>query len=221
MIRWWLETIAQAEQEYIRRKALQDGYIESKDDPSLLTRWKESISFRAKTTTLDQQGRYLRDAIGIDFYIKALKGTRASGDRKKIAEIELSASNAIARELYKYPYRNISSNGGYTPRWVVDHKEVYCVGFSLIGHAMLSELGIVHQGLDIPHHSALSLDIGWTQYYLDGTFKDSLSPYTFTWIRQWESRQWTLSLVDGSYSTTIILMRYWIYPSISHIWKSW
>ena len=46
------------------------------------------------------------------------------------------------------------------PSGIVDNKEIYCVGFSLIGHAMLSELGIAHQGIDIPNHSALSVDIG-------------------------------------------------------------
>ena len=60
---------------------------------------------------------------------------------------------------------------GYAPVGIVDNKEVQCIGFSLIAHVLLSELDISHQSLDIPAHSAISVNIGVATYILDGTWQ--------------------------------------------------
>jgi hypothetical protein len=57
---------------------------------------------------------------------------RERGNKELIAETEIMATNAIFKELKQYPYQYDKKNNGYQLSKILETKEIYCVGFSLL-----------------------------------------------------------------------------------------
>jgi len=169
LLRRGMETITQAEQWAVQEKQKQ---MEENNQP-----WK--IRTRVETDTLDEKAQLLRDKIQIDKRKEKLATARANNNTAEINKIELAATNAIIARLYEYPCQNTPDNHGYQPPKIQKYKEIYCVGFSLLGHAFLSELGIRHQWLNIPSHSALSINIWDKLYYFDATVDQEVHEYIY------------------------------------------
>lgn len=144
--------------------------------------WK--IIFRVEDWELDEKPRKLRDAIWIDKLKKELEEVRKTWNQEEISKKEVEASNAILRGLYKYPYEYTRSDYWYQPNKLEKHKEIYCIWFSLLWHAFLSELWIKHNWLQIPEHSALEIIIWWKNYYFDASWDD----YFISEFNYWKTK---------------------------------
>lgn len=143
-------------------------------------KWKEwEIEIRVKEEDLDNEPRLLRDAIWIDKFKKELEELRKTWNSEKIDEKEIEASNVILKELYKFPYQLTKNRYWYQPNKLNKYKEIFCVWFSLLWHAFLSELGIKHNWIDISWHSAINIEIWWDIYYFDWTFKDKIIKFSY------------------------------------------
>jgi hypothetical protein len=107
----------------------------------------------------------LREEIEIDQLKSRLEKARAAAEdgnedkKRELAKLEHYAANVVLAALYRYPYQRTNNDFGYQLSKIIASKELYCVGFSLLGHAFLSELGIQHKGLDTINHSALEVII--------------------------------------------------------------
>ena len=154
MLRLWMMTITQREQEALKekRKSLKTG---------------EEIDIHKSTETLDEQERLLREKIGIEELKADLNAARESGNKRKVTRLEKRATEKILQTLYEYPYQLTSNDYGYEPAEILRHKEIYCVGFALLWHSFLSELWIEHQWIGMPFHSALEVNLWWVSYYFD------------------------------------------------------
>ena len=131
---------------------------------------------------LNKNPRRLRDAIWIDKFKKELEEVRKIWNQKKLEEKEIEVSNAIFKEIYKYPYQDTENSYWYQINKLDKYKEIYCVWFSIIWHAFLSELGIKHNVLDIPFpslHSAIEIIIWWKNYFFDSTTYNKIYEFTF------------------------------------------
>jgi len=154
-LRLWMMTITQREQE-----ALDFNKIKNKK--------------HSETEMLDEKERLLREKIWIDDLKLELEEIRKTGDLEKINTKELEATNKILATLFEYPYQMTNQDYGYQPNSILRTKEIYCVWFSLIWHAFLSELWIKHNWLSIPEHSALEVIIWGQKHYFDGTASEKL-----------------------------------------------
>lgn len=171
MLRLGMKTITQAEQKILKGKKI---------DPK-----KEELFFSKKDEDLDKKERLLRDKIGIEKLKKELGQIRKTWNKEEIAKKEIKATNAILETIYEYPYQNTKNWYSYQPNKILKHKEIYCVWFSLLGHAFLSELWIKHKGLGIiSWHSALEVNIGWKKYYFDGTASKKIFEFEY-WEKKW------------------------------------
>lgn len=167
MLRLGMMTITQAEQINLRKKWI----------------WKwEDISFHISDKELDKNEKLLREKIGMTKLKKELDEVRKTWNQEKINQLELKATNTILKVIYEYPYQLTQNNHGYQPNKIAEFKEIYCVGFSLLWHAFLTELGIKHYWLQIPEHSALEVIIGTKSYYFDGTASSEVHEFTY-WKR--------------------------------------
>ncbi len=154
-IRLWLMTITQTEQMKLNTE-------------------QEGVSTHVSIENLDKKERLLRKKIGIDKLKKKLKTVRENWTKEEIEQEELNATNAIIHTIHEYPYQKTKENYWYQPKYILETKEIYCVWFSLLWHAFLSELWIKHKELSIPEHSALEVIIWNKSYYFDATWSDKL-----------------------------------------------
>jgi len=134
----------------------------------------EEIHMKSKRENLDIEERRLRESLNINNWKQKLEDARKTGSHQEIMNIEYEATNALIQKLHEYPYQRLESDGWYQIDDVLNNKEIYCVWFSLIWHAFLSELWIQHQWLTIPWHSALEVTIWDQKYYFDGTSQDKM-----------------------------------------------
>lgn len=175
MLRIWMETITQADQMAIKDKQKE---------------W-DTILFHADIDELDEKEKLLRDKIGIDQLKVELKQLRELWDQEIIAKKELEITNKILKVLYEYPYQLIlyeSWEKWYQPDEILRLKEIYCVWFSLLWHAFLSELWIKHNWLDLPGHSALEVIIWSKSYLFDATFIFKVLEFSY-WDKVWAYKQ--------------------------------
>lgn len=129
--------------------------------------------------------------------------------------------------MYKYPYQVTEADGGYQPAIIRAKKEMYCVGFSIAWHALLSELAIQHKWLNIPWHSALEVDIWGKRYYFDAASTDQVYVFTYgenVWVYQKMIVQWASRLNDIAISWNPEKILQWqIYTQkwnvVSKLWK--
>ena len=136
---------------------------------------KEKITYKVNSEKLDEDERVLRNAIWINEIKQRLGQARESWDVQWVEQLELDATHAILREICKYPYQLTYRNAWFTPTWIQETKEVYCVWYSILWHAFLSELDIKHKALSIPRHSALEVSIWQNNYLFDATASSKLS----------------------------------------------
>ncbi|NUJ98240.1 hypothetical protein HGA92_05730 [Candidatus Gracilibacteria bacterium] len=168
MLRLGMETITQAEQKAIIQYCEENNFERiEKNGKIYYSKGNKLIAIHKCTNTLDKKVRLLRDKIGIDTLKKELEYVRKTGNEEKITEKEIQATNAILEGIYEYPYQKTKNNYGYQAKKILKYKEIYCVGLCLLGHAFLSELGIQHNGLKIPAHTALEVNIRGKKYYFD------------------------------------------------------
>lgn len=136
-------------------------------------KWKKKFWYRIDS--LDSEERLLRERMKIDDWKKKLEVVRLRWSNREIEFMEEEATMNILDTLKSYPYQQTKYNHWYQPSKMLKSKRVYCVGFSLIGHAFLKELGIKHvcvstfdhSYLQVPHrNTAINFDpiIAWTSY---------------------------------------------------------
>lgn len=128
-----------------------------------------NIKLHVNTQSLDSEAQLLRKKIGIDQFKRELDNVRRDWDEAKIEEVELRAANRLIEVLYDYPYQLTKNKHGYKLSKMIDTKELFCVGYSLLWHAFLSELWIWHQVLDNIFHSAIIISQTSSRktYYFD------------------------------------------------------
>lgn len=119
--------------------------------------------------SLDSEAQLLREKIGIDQLKLELDIARRGWDEIKIEEAELRATNRLMEVLHEYPYQLTKNKHGYKLSKMIATKEIFCVGYSLLWHAFLSELWIWHQVLDNIFHSAIIINQSAhrKKYYFD------------------------------------------------------
>ena len=74
--------------------------------------------------------------------------------------MEEEVTSSLLSGLRNYPYQQTRNLHGHQPSKMLEYKRVYCVGFSLIGHAFLKELGIRHTCISTFDHSYLRVAFG-------------------------------------------------------------
>lgn len=158
MIRLGLETVNQSE-------------IKALDEK---TRKWEKISIRVNFNELDKKEILLRDKIWIDILKKELDEIRQNWNQELITQKEIEASNAIIKALYEYPYQLTNEENWYKINNILKTKEIYCVWFSIIWHAFLTELWIKHNCWLELWHIALELNIWTNKYYFDATWNNKI-----------------------------------------------
>lgn len=131
------------------------------------TKWKEIIEIHTDSNNLDEKPRLLRDKIWIDELKTKLEKVRGLWNKEEIEKLELEATKKILDILYEYPYQDTKNNYWYQPIKILEEKEIYCVWYSLLWHAFLSELWIKHKWLHFPEHVAIEVIIWWKRYYFD------------------------------------------------------
>ncbi len=191
MLWMWMMTITQAEQEDKERWLIENWYkLEiSESWDKTYSKWSEKISFNVKTKTLDKKERLLRNKIWIDYLKRELEGVRKSWNQERINELEIKATNLVLKTIYEYPYQLTQNFFWYKPNKIAEFKEIFCVWFSLLWHAFLSELWIKHYWLDMPAHSALNVIIWWKSYYFDATYQPEITDFlTYLKARRLEDK---------------------------------
>ncbi len=165
-------------------------------------KWKEwDIKTNVNDKELDEKARKLRDKIWIDELKKELFEARKSWIPQTIEQTELNATNKILKIVYEYPYQSTYDNYWYQPSKIIDSKELFCVWFSLLWHAFLSELWIDHKWLNIPNHSALEIIIWGKSYYFDWTKSDKIYEFSY-WKKNLEYRN--IDFFDKPFKKQII-----------------
>jgi len=198
MLRLGMMTITQAEQEEKIRYCKANWFNEGRKWNWLIefTKWEEIIIINLESKELDEEERLLRDKIWINEYKERLDCARRKGTEWEIAQIEFEAANSIIKALYEYMYQKTNDEIWYEPSKIREFKEIYCVWYSLLGHAFLAELWIEHYWLNTSEHSALNVVIRKNNYYFDATMRNSL--WHFDYWESWRSsgRQWEYSEID-------------------------
>jgi len=190
MLRLGMMTITQAEQEE-KIKYCEENWFEKNNQPNWTTeyrKWAEIIVIYLSSEILDKEERLLRDKIWISEWKEKLEQVRKSGNKEEIAQIELEASQSIIKILYEYMYQLTEKHNWYQPSKIREQKEIYCVWYSLLWHAFLSELWIEHYWLCMHNHSALEVVIWWGNYYFDVTLVDKILEFWY-WKSIWVSNE--------------------------------
>lgn len=184
LLRFDMKSITQIEQNALREKQT----IE----------W-ELVEFHISDEFLDTEERLLREKMWIDKLKQELKEIKKSWNYQEIAKVEWRALNAIFHGIYEYPYQYTNNDYWFKPHKILESKEIYCVWFSLLWHAFLSELWIRHYGLMIPWHTAIEVHIGGKKYYFDPTWLSKVYEITNlgkanqNWLREMSLKNITLS----------------------------
>ncbi len=98
----------------------------------------------------------LRSALGIDSMKLELEKARQAGNGDLIESLELKFAEKVQSAVSTFPrVSNISS-----PSEIVRNQELNCVGASLLGSSLLTELKISHMIGDVPKHSIVVLVTG-------------------------------------------------------------
>ena len=121
---------------------------------------------RRMFTLLDSQEQKLRDTLEIDTWITELQKLRSNWDSESLARSELKFCKQFIRTLKQYPYQN-SKTSYWWPVLALEDKEIQCLWFSLISHAVFTELWIKHFAVRSIWHSNLWVCIGDLTYCFD------------------------------------------------------
>lgn len=93
----------------------------------------------------------LREALEIEKLKLELKNVRESRDAKAIDEKEHEIIDKIQKAVISFPYEKGMNN----PSEIVSSQNMNCVGGSMLGGALLSEVGIKYLVSTVPQHSIL------------------------------------------------------------------
>ena len=141
----------------------------------------------------------LREIIWVDNLKSELEGVRKTWNQEEIAKKELEVSNKIINSIYRnVNYKSSPSENTTSIKNTIDKWETLCVWFSIIWHSILSELWIKHEGLDIPGHSALSVEIWWEKYLFDATNNPELKKFQY-----WKDKKWEMDQMEFEDGTSI------------------
>jgi tetratricopeptide (TPR) repeat protein len=80
---------------------------------------------------------------------KELSEVREEGDLSAIGEKEKEIALKISRAVSSFPFKSGANN----PADIIADKYINCVGASILGGALLSEVGIVYLVAEVPEHS--------------------------------------------------------------------
>ncbi|MDD3303006.1 MAG: tetratricopeptide repeat protein [Candidatus Gracilibacteria bacterium] len=186
MINLAMKTITLAEQKSLIEYCEVNGYkkLISEKGELIYKKGEEMIVINDLNSKLDKNALLLRNKIGINKLKKELNQARKSKNKEKIIEIEKKATNLILENLSNYPYKVTKNNYGYQPKGIVENKEIHCIGFCLIGHAFLKELGINHSGLQTENHIFLEVNIGGKTYGFDPTYLRNIEEIRYNQINK-------------------------------------
>ena len=95
----------------------------------------------------------LCEAFNIAQLKKELNDVKKTGDVRKITDKEIEIADKIQMIVREYPFLTDSQH----PAEMVENKSINCRGASILGGALLSEVGISYLVGDVPKHSILVL----------------------------------------------------------------
>ena len=95
----------------------------------------------------------LYNLLGVEGMKRQLEEIREEGNVDRISEKELEIAKKIHRAIVSYHYEHLANN----PSEMVKKRFLNCVGSSLLGGALLDEVGIKYLHADVPEHSATVL----------------------------------------------------------------
>jgi Tfp pilus assembly protein PilF len=114
---------------------------------------KLPLEIRLSIRNWDDRAENLRDILNIDEIKKDLDELRIEGNIEEIAKKERIVAYNIQKAVSNYPYSDWANN----PSEMVVNQEINCVGASILGGTLLSEVGINYLVGHIPAHSILLL----------------------------------------------------------------
>jgi hypothetical protein len=135
-------------------------------------------AFRAKRKTLRTDPRALRleeqplwSMVGIPERALGLAQARRSGDRDRLAALELDAMTALQGAVAQFPWSEEEDDAARgAPALMLTSKNLRCVGMAVLIHACLRSLGIAHDGMGLPLHVAiLARTADGREWVLDAT----------------------------------------------------
>lgn len=117
--------------------------------------WRSSLNFQFKKLSIDLKlsEKTLYESLNVPRLKKELKDVRQSQNPKKITDKEREIAEKIQRKikrLYYWPEANIPSE-------MVKQRLINCVGASILGGALMDEIGLNYLVADVPGHSLLVL----------------------------------------------------------------
>jgi tetratricopeptide (TPR) repeat protein len=95
----------------------------------------------------------LYNLLGVKEMKRELEEIRGEGNVDRISQKELEIAKRIQSAVISYPYKSGANN----PSEMVKERFLNCVGSSLLGGALLDEVGIKYLHADVPEHSATVL----------------------------------------------------------------
>jgi tetratricopeptide (TPR) repeat protein len=119
-----------------------------------LKKLKPSIDFWKK-----QKYETLYEALEMPRLKSELSEIRKIGDKKQISLRELEIAKKIQNTISSFPYREGAekNNSSDTPSGIIKSQYINCVGASMLGGALLDELGIKYLHADMPEHATTLL----------------------------------------------------------------
>ncbi len=117
--------------------------------------WKSRVNARLENRgfKLSLKEKKLRDALKIDKLKDELDSVRASGDETAISVKERAFTDKIQKEVSAFPYKEKT----YDALDILTENRRNCLGASMLGGGLLSELGLTYLVGDVPGHSVLLL----------------------------------------------------------------
>jgi tetratricopeptide (TPR) repeat protein len=117
----------------------------------------------------------LYNLLGVEEMKKQLEEIRMERDVEKVSQKELEFAKKIHRAVTQYSYSEEANN----PSEMVKDRFLNCVGSSLLGGALLDEIGIKYLHADMPEHSATVLITSdGKKYWQDFTPSDH-NPFSY------------------------------------------
>jgi tetratricopeptide (TPR) repeat protein len=184
-IRFWLKITTQAEQDELIEDLNEKWYISFFGNKINYSKWENIVLIISRPK--ESSEKQLREYIWVDKLKQELKEIRKSWNKKEIEIKELEVAWKVLEWIYfNFNYHSDENEFWYQPRKILETKQVHCVWFSIIWHAILSELWIKHNWLYIPEHSALEVII-WNKKYLFDVFLKELQEFEdeSKWKKVW------------------------------------
>jgi len=91
----------------------------------------------------------LRESLQVEKLKDQLAEVRQTGDMNQISQAEQNIARMIQEAVSAYPYKGSANN----PSEMAATQEINCVGASILGSALMSEVGLNHLVAHVPDHS--------------------------------------------------------------------